>query len=693
MKSPFFLYGFVFVIFSCWNAQAQKYQDSTLLDQVILKAPSLQGELTKTPAAVNLLETPELNRGSTNLLTEIFNRIPGVYTQAGALNTNRITIRGIGSRAQYGTNRVKAYFSEIPLSTGDGETVLNDIDLEAVDRVEIIKGPNSSLYGSGLGGVIQVMPFQSSENQSFTKLSSVFGSYGLQKQTASLGYAKKNASVFASYNHLKQEGYRENADYDRKTFHLNSSIQISEKSQLHILGNFTRLKAYISSSISLSVFKENPRQAAFTWKTAQGYESYDRFLLGISYEYQFSEKLAQTTSFFTNYKDAYEPRPFDILKQKAYNLGARTRFTYRDQVFQLPIKASIGAEILQENYSGSNFENLYEEFPNQGSVRGVMISNLEQNRNYYNVFAQGELQVLPKLKLVGGLNINATNYTLTNLFTEEVATPTSEGKFESIVAPRAAALYEITPQKNVYINLSKGFSIPTVDETLTPRGNINNTLKPEIGWNYELGFKGSWEKNLYIELALYSIQVSDLLVAERVGNDQYIGKNAGKTNHNGLEFLLRYNWNLNQNFQFQTYASAELNAYSFDDFNDEGEDFSGNELTGMPDHKINLGVDAVIFKHFSLNTNALWVAEIPLNDENLVYSDAYQLLNLKASYRLQLLPKIEMDFNLGINNVLNESYAASILPNAVGFGGKEPRYFYPGNNRNFYGGLSLSYKL
>ena len=245
----------------------------------------------------------------------------------------------------------------------------------------------------------------------------------------------------------------------------------------------------------------------------------------------------------------------------------------------------------------------------------------------------------------------------------------------------------------MYINLSKGFSIPTVDETLTPRGNINNTLKPEIGWNYELGFKGSWEKNLYIELALYSIQVSDLLVAERVGNDQYIGKNAGKTNHNGLEFLLRYNWNLNQNFQFQTYASAELNAYSFDDFNDEGEDFSGNELTGMPDHKINLGVDAVIFKHFSLNTNALWVAEIPLNDENLVYSDAYQLLNLKASYRLQLLPKIEMDFNLGINNVLNESYAASILPNAVGFGGKEPRYFYPGNNRNFYGGLSLSYKL
>ncbi|MDT0295218.1 TonB-dependent receptor family protein [Mesonia ostreae] len=693
MKAPFFLYGFVFVVCSNWSIQAQKLQDSTLLDQVILKAPSWQGELTKTPAAVNLLEQPDLNRGTANLLTESFNRIPGVYTQAGALNTNRISIRGIGSRAQYGTNRVKAYFNEIPLSTGDGETVINDIDLDVVDRVEIIKGPNSSLYGSGLGGVIQVMPFAPEEEQSFTKISSVFGSYGLQKQTASLGYSKKNASVFASYNHLKQEGYRENSDYDRQSFHLNSSISISEKSTLSILGNFTCLKAYIPSSISLSAFKENPRQAAFTWKSAKGYESYDRLLLGISYAYQFSEKLGQTTSFFTNYKNAYEPRPFDILKQKIYNLGARTRFTYQNQVFQLPIKASIGAEVLQENYTGSNFENLYEDFPNQGSVRGEIISNLEQDRNYYNVFAQAEIQALSKLKFVGGININTTKYTLSNLFTEEVTTPKSKGNFKTILAPRIAALYEITRQKNLYLNISKGFSIPTVDETLTPQGNINNTLKPEIGWNYELGFKGSWGKNVYTEVALYSIQVKDLLVAERVGKDRYVGKNAGKTNHNGLEFLLKYNWNFNQNLQFQTYASAELNAYSFDDFKDEGEDYSGNELTGVPEHKINFGVDAVLFKHFGLNTNMLWISEIPLNDENSLYSSSYQLLNLKASYNLQLLSNMEMNFSLGVNNLLNETYAISILPNAVGFGGKEPRYFYPGNDRNFYGGLSLNYTL
>lgn len=97
------------------NLQAQEENlepvlDSTALPQVILKGTSIQAELNQTPAAVNQLQQEELNRNSPTLLSASFNRVPGVYTQEGALNTNRITIRGIGARAQYGTNRLKAYF-------------------------------------------------------------------------------------------------------------------------------------------------------------------------------------------------------------------------------------------------------------------------------------------------------------------------------------------------------------------------------------------------------------------------------------------------------------------------------------------------------------------------------------------------------------------------------------------------------
>ena len=163
-------------------------------------------------------------------------------------------------------------------------------------------------------------------------------------------------------------------------------------------------------------------------------------------------------------------------------------------MFSFPAEASLGAEFLSENYDGSNYENLYEDFPNQGSVRGNQIANFGQDRNYYNLFAQLNLQVLPKLKLVGGLNVNVTDYSLTDLYAEDNIDQTGDYQFETIWSPRVAALYELTSTKNLYVNVSKGFSTPTVDETLTSQGLINTTLKPEIGWNYELGFKGNWFK-------------------------------------------------------------------------------------------------------------------------------------------------------------------------------------------------------
>lgn len=505
MKLKIYATLIVGILFHNLSLQAQEKKlepvlDSTVssLPQVVLKGTSIQTGLMQTPAAVNLLSEEELNRSSPNLLTEAFNRVPGVYTQPGALNTNRISIRGIGARAQYGTNRVKAYFNGIPISSADGQTAINDIDLEAIESVEIIKGPNSSLYGSGLGGVINLFTKVPSEEGSFAKLSSTFGSYQMQKNTVTAGYSDNQKSLFATYNHLRSDGYRKNSDYDRKSVNLNGTFYSTENSSVSFIGNFTRLKAFIPSSLSETDFRESPEKAAFTWNSAEGFESYDRFLLGISYKQQFNENFENTTSVFMQNRDAYEPRPFDILKENRFNIGARTRFNYKTNLFSIPAEASLGGEFLDENYKGSNFENLYEEFADQGSVRGNQIANLEQDRSYYNLFAQLNLQVLPKLKVVGGISFNKTNYGITDFFAEDEVDQTGDYSFESIISPRVAALYELTSTKNIYFNISKGFSTPTVDETLTPEGLINTSLKPEIGWNYEVGFKGSWfKKPLY----------------------------------------------------------------------------------------------------------------------------------------------------------------------------------------------------
>ena len=134
--------------------------------------------------------------------------------QQGALNTNRITIRGIGARSQYGTNRIKAYLCvRLPLSSGEGETTIEDIDLASIGKIEIIKGPNSTSFGSGLGGVIHLFSRETPLLESFGKSAITFGSFGLLQQRLSAGYSDSKMNLFSSYTHLQSDGFRANSSY------------------------------------------------------------------------------------------------------------------------------------------------------------------------------------------------------------------------------------------------------------------------------------------------------------------------------------------------------------------------------------------------------------------------------------------------------------------------------------------------
>ncbi|MGK0390381.1 MAG: iron complex outermembrane receptor protein, partial [Maribacter sp.] len=97
--------------------------------------------------------TPEdlkLNNSATVLSG--MNTAPGIHIHSGSLNTNRITIRGIGNRSRFTTAKIRAYLDDIPLTSGVGETSLEDIDVDLLSSIKIVKGPNVSNYGSGLGG-------------------------------------------------------------------------------------------------------------------------------------------------------------------------------------------------------------------------------------------------------------------------------------------------------------------------------------------------------------------------------------------------------------------------------------------------------------------------------------------------------------------------------------------------------------
>lgn len=670
---------------------SQVKKDTTALSEVFIASPIIS-TLQKTAAAVAVIQAKELERSEGVILTSILNAVPGIYMQQGALNTNRITIRGIGSRTQYGTNKIKAYFEGIPLTTAEGETTIDDIDLETIGRIEIIKGPNSTSFGSGLGGVIQLFSKEIPSNIVSATLKTTYGSFGLLNQSISAGYSTIKSTFFTNYSHLQSEGYRSNSAYDRKAFTLHGTQTMGSKGSLSFFGNYTQLKAFISSSLNENDFRNQPEKAAANWAAAQGFESYRKFILGLGYQHNISKKWSFKTTLFSNFKDAYEPRPFDILDDNTASFGLRSTFNFRSTLFSIPFEASAGTEIATEQYAFSLFENKYQSQPNQGSVAGAKFSSKKQNRNYRNYFFQMDFELTRALHLETGMALNNTQYALRDTFQNNGTIEKSDFSFAKVWSPRVGISYQVANSKNIYASVSKGFSVPSVAETLTPEGEINTALQPEVGLNYELGFKGRWlQKRMFTEITFFSTQITNLLVARRTAQDQFVGINAGASSHQGIEMSVNYKLINTDLFELAPYFSGAFNRFKFKDFVDGDNDYSGNALTGVPSKQWNVGVDAKTVSGFSANISYLELGAVPMNDSSTKYSDAYGLLNIKFGYSLTILKFLKTAFSGGINNILNTKYAASILPNAVGFGKALPRYYYPGNPRNYYVGFSVSY--
>lgn len=666
----------------------------TNLHEVIVRASHINERYMDVPATINLVSRKQLERNDEMIITPALNRIPGVYMHSGSLNTNRITIRGAGARTPYGTDKIKAYFDDIPLTSGEGATALEDIDLSAIQRIEVIKGPGSSVYGAGLGGVINMHSRSAPTGENVAQVHSTLGSYGLRRNVLQYLAGKGNKQLTVTYANAHSDGYRENSEYDRQSVIIAGNLFAHDGSKLSVLGMFTDLKAYIPSSVDRATFEDTPETAAFTWKQAQGYEAYDKASAGVSYEYEVSKNIKHISSSFISFRNADEPRPFDILKENTIGIGFRSRLIAEQELLKSKSTFSLGVEYFNDWHQWATYENLYEQFPGQGSIAGGILSDNEEVRQYYNLFAQANLQFTPKWAAQLGLNFNNTSYSLTDLYPADSIDQTGRYTFDHIWSPRMAVSYKITPNKVLFGSVSHGFSPPSLAETLTPEGRINPDIQPETGWNYEIGSKLSWlNGQLYTEVSIYRMEIENLLVAERVGPDTYVGVNAGKTIHNGLEALVNFEIADGLQWSVKPYLAATFMDYKFDTFVHQEQDHSDNDLTGVPAQILNVGFDISSAKGLYFYSDYSYVGEIPLNDQNSAFSEAYGVLHAKGGYKTEIGQHFTIDISFGVNNITDEKYASMVLVNAVGFGGAAPRYYYPGLPRNYYGSVMVSYKL
>ncbi|WP_036157237.1 TonB-dependent receptor family protein [Maribacter forsetii] len=624
------------------------------------------------------------------------NQVSGLYALSGALNTNRITIRGVGSRTLYGTDKLRLYYNNIPITNGTGSSTIEAFDLENLTSIEVIKGPKGTGFGTNLGGAIILNTKQTSKQSTKFTNNTTVGSYGLFKNSLGFTHSEEDFYMTFQYGHMEIDGYRENNRFERDGFLLNTIFKLSEKSEIGLLVNHIDYSAQIASSISQEDFDEDPTQAAFTWNAAKGYEDNNYSLIGLSHTYYANSNLKNTTSLFYTYLDHYEPAPFNILDEYTNGYGFRTLFSGNVAILDNTLAYTFGGELYKDEYSWGTFDNLYQENNGNGSLQGERISQNKEFRNQLNGFATASYSFTDKLTAQLGLNINKTQYDFRDLFNIGESNTSANRDFTTLFLPSLDVNYAISQTNQLYANISRGFSNPSLEETLTPNGVINPDILQETGTNYELGIiHKSKDKKLKLEVAAYIMPIKNLLVAKRVGDNQYIGRNAGKTKHQGIDFDWSYRINLTNKIMFSPFISYTYSNHKFVDFTDEeaDEDYSENSLTGVPKNKLNSGIQTNFGNGLFVNITHQFVDEIPLTDANSLYSDSFNLLHIKAGYKKQITDKLRVGLDFGINNLTNKKYAQSVLINATGFGGNAPRYFYPGNNINYYGGVKLNYTL
>lgn len=680
------LLGCLMLVGSC--AFAQNKQDTTRkLNEVVIKPYfSVQPRIRAT-GSVGLIDQTILEKQPSTSLVSAMNTISGVRMEERSPGSYRLSIRGSLLRSPFGIRNVKIYFDEFPLTDAGGNTYLNALDASAVAALQVLKGPQSGLYGANSGGVILIQPQGSNEDQPLTKLNLEAGSFGTFHEQAVVNQQFHNYTLNLTQAYQQSDGYRNHSAMDRKYFQAFQKWDYTKRASLKALLFFSDLHYNTPGGLTEIQYLQNPRlsrPATADTKSAveQNAGIYSKTMYGgISNDWKINDQIKQVTSIFSTYTDFKNPFITNYEKRKEFTIGLRTYVAYTGQTEKLNWAFDIGLESMKTGTDFNNYDN------NFGAPAALQASDrLNAASNF--AFAHLNLDVLEKLLLEVSLSANLYEYDYKSLAPVEIAKKTN--RFDTQFMPRAALSYLINKELSIKASISKGYSPPTLTEVRASDNVINVDLQPEHGWNYETGLKYQPIRNrLWVDLTGFYYHLKDAIVRRLNENNTQYFVNAGGTKQLGLETELSLQL-IAPNKTSIVRALLLRNSFTFSRFKfenyiDKTSNFSGNNLTGVPKTVSISSADIELPKNYNVFVQHNFTSSIPLNDANTAYAKKYHLLQAKVAKKNLYLGKLPFTLFVGADNLLNEKYSLGNDLNAVG-----GRYFNPAATRNLYGGIQLN---
>jgi iron complex outermembrane receptor protein len=650
------------------------------LDEVVVTATRMETAIRNTARSISVINQDRIQNATQQLaLDEVLAGVPGLYMQNryNFAQDLRVSLRGFGARSSFGIRGVRVFVDNIPETLPDGQAQVDSIDIGSASKIEVLRGPASSLYGNASGGVINVTS-ELGGDPSFLEARVAGGDLGFRKYQLKAGGETESLDYLVNLSRQELDGYRDHSRSESNLLNGKFGFDFGDSNRLIVSLNHT------DQPVADDPGGINAAQAALDRTSARAQnvqfdagEDLSQQRLGLVYNRELSSGNLMLRNYYV-WRDFSNKLPFTgggAVDLDRFFYGAGLQYSKND-LASGDLSFTVGFDLDRQDDDRQRFDN------NDGD-RGALVFDQNEQVDGNGVFIQASYLIAEQWSLLAGLRYDELRYDVTDYF---LANGDDSGKLDfDEVSPSIGLNFDAGPLA-LFVSYSSSFETPTTTELANPDGSggFNSDLRAQTADNFELGLRGATE-NLAYEFAVFRIDLEDELIpfelAGQPGRTFYA--NAGESTRTGFESAL--SWSADNGIGAE--ISYTFSDFTFDDFTDDnGNDFAGNQLPGLPEHFGYLALSFAPGNGFFAILEGVYSGELYANNANTARVSNYFVTNLRVSHEFSNGRWLIQPY-LGINNLLDEEYNSNIRINAFG-----ARYFEPAPERNYYAGVVIRFE-
>ncbi|MFT0476905.1 TonB-dependent receptor family protein [Pseudomonas antarctica] len=675
--------------------------DTTLADDapLILDPSVVTGSRSASPTfdlpySVDSISHEQISDGQLGInACEALSRVPGLVVQnrQNYAQDLQISSRGFGARSAFGVRGIKLMADGIPASTPDGQGQAATFNLDTAERIEVLRGPAATLYGSNAGGVIQMFS-RNGEGPPRIGAETLVGSDGLSKHHLTAEGAANGAGFVLDASRMDTDGYRDHSSARRDQTFAKLNFEPDDDSKLALIySSLEQNGTQDPLGQKWAAYKADPRSvdpAALQYNTRK---SIDHQQLGMNYERYIGDATLQVNA-YTGRRSViqYLSIPGGTPADKRGGVVDFDRKFYGGSIHWLqPITSAPGDLTLITGLDYDRSQDDRQGYSNTVNgvhgVKGALGRDEIDTATSLDPFVQVNW-LLGDWTLQAGLRHSTLKMDVDDHFLSDGND--SGSKTYQKNTPSVSVMYAFTPDLHGYVSAGKGFETPTQAESAYSRtsNGFNFALKPSVSKQYEVGLKARIGQDTRLNAALFQITTEDELVVAQSKDGRTTYQNAGRTLRRGfelgLESQLSDHWST-------SLAYTRLQATYDSDFIGNGKAIDkGNYLPGVPQTTLFAELNWKPRDWVSTAIEGMYRSKVYVEDTNQQSAaPGYSVFNWRARFE-QKVEHWTFHQTLRLDNLLDRQYVGSVI---VGDGNL--RYYEAAPGRSWYAGAGAEYQF